>query len=187
MSRRPSRREFAQTVVYTTLGSYLAFSTGACRREPTLRRKSGAHAFFTEAQFLTVSAACERLLPRDEDPGAIDLGVPVYVDRALAYDDYKHWSERFPHALAALDRDAQEACGQPFHLASADVQDDILEDWEDGNEDQREFLQRLLHLTLEGAFGDPSHGGNKDGEGWRLIGFHPGDPMPGMHHHGGKA
>ena len=29
----------------------------------------------------------------------------------------------------------------------------------------------LRTLVLEGAFGDPAHGGNADGAGWRLLGY----------------
>ena len=177
-----SRRTFLQTVVYTGVGGYLAIATGACRRTSLRNQSEPGHAFFTEAEYATVAAACERILPRDEDPGAIDLGVPVYVDRALAHDDYLHWADRFRKGVQALDAEAQSRAGKAFHDLAADAQDDIVEDWESGSAEQQEFFRMLMHLTLEGAFGDPSHGGNKDGLGWRLIGFAPGPPMPGMHH-----
>jgi gluconate 2-dehydrogenase gamma chain len=136
----------------------------------------------THAEYLTVGAACERILPRDEDPGALDLDVPVYIDRMLALDDYRHWADSFRAGLVALEVESQGRCGKPFHLAGAVEQDDILEAWQDGTPAQSEFVRMLVHLTLEGAFGDPSHGGNKNGLGWRLIGFQPGEPMPSLHH-----
>jgi gluconate 2-dehydrogenase gamma chain len=179
-----SRRVFLQTVVHAGLGGYLAIATGACHRGPLLRarRKSG-HEFFTPAEFETVAAACERIFPHDdEDPGAIELGVPIYIDRALAHDDYLHWSNRFRQGVQDLDDEAQNQLKNRFHRLEASDQDDILEDWESGSPVQHEFFRMLVHLTLEGAFGDPSYGGNRGGLGWRLIGFAPDAPMPGMHH-----
>ena len=35
------------------------------------------------------------------------------------------------------------------------------------------FLRIVLALTLEGFLGDPRHGGNKGGVGWRVVGFSP--------------
>ena len=33
------------------------------------------------------------------------------------------------------------------------------------------FFEALLAATLEGFFGDPVHGGNRDMAGWKLVGF----------------
>src|SRR5690242_17943205 len=41
--------------------------------------------FFTGAESRIVTAACERIFPRDDHgPGATDAGVVVYIDRQLA-------------------------------------------------------------------------------------------------------
>jgi gluconate 2-dehydrogenase gamma chain len=139
--------------------------------------------FFTPAEYLTVCAAAERILPGDADPGAVDLGVPRYIDRALAVDDYAEWRVPFRDGLAALDFQATKRHQKRFDDARPAEQDAILTEWQTrGTPAEREFFRMLLHLTLEGAFGDPSHGGNTDGRGWALVGFHPGPPMPGMHH-----
>ena len=91
---RPTRRQF---VVHTALGfgAYVfgVYGVGckkpeAPKRTPdedaaTLGKRSPAGTF-TALQFATLHAASERILPHDEDPGAIELGVPQYLDRALA-------------------------------------------------------------------------------------------------------
>jgi gluconate 2-dehydrogenase gamma chain len=177
-----SRRVFLQTLASAGLG---ALAVGGCHRRLSLEgnRETGP-AFFTAAEYATMAAACERILPHDdEDPGAIDLGVPHYVDLALAHDDYLHMAERFRQRVQELNGDALTRMGKPFHQLKPDDQDDVLETWESGTPDQEEFFRVLMLLTLEGAFGDPSYGGNKDERGWRLIGFAPGEPMPEMHHH----
>ena len=149
---------------------------GGCKRGGEPR----ALAFLTEAEYATTAAACERLLPRDDDPGAIDLGVPDYIDRALATDQAR-LGERFRAALRALGAEARRRAGVPFAQLSAASQDNLLDDWSDGAPDRAAAVALILTLTLEGAFGDPSHGGNRDARGWQLIGFAPCEPR---HHTG---
>ena len=51
-------------------------------------------------EYFTLSAACERVFPRDDTPGAIDLGAPVYIDRALAVRPLPVWADDFRGGLA---------------------------------------------------------------------------------------
>jgi hypothetical protein len=39
--------------------------------------------WLTDAEFATLSAACDRLIPADETAGAVDAGVPDYIDKML--------------------------------------------------------------------------------------------------------
>ena len=39
-------------------------------------------------------------------------------------------------------------------------------------------MRVLTSLTLEGFLGDPIYGGNRDGVGWKMIGFTPQQPGP---------
>jgi gluconate 2-dehydrogenase gamma chain len=172
MPKTVSRRRFLHSATCSAAGGYLVFALGGCRREKALL-------FLSAAELETTAAACERMLPRDQDPGAIDLGVPHYVDRALAFDDHAHWGERFRAGLRALDDDALRRTGKRFHRGRATEQDDILDEWQDGTPDQVTFVRILMALTLEGAFGDPAYGGNREGRGWRLIGFEPCEPRHG--------
>jgi gluconate 2-dehydrogenase gamma chain len=182
MSREFTRRRFMAQIVYSSLGGYVLFAAGACKRDgrgkgapPTVMRSPGRR-FFSDAELVTLAAACERILPRDQDPGALDLDVPQFIDRALAGDDYHGWQAPMRQGLAELDTMARSRFTKRFHEAAAQAQDDLLSALQDGTRAQRELFSRLVTLTLEGAFGDPSYGGNRNGDGWRLIGFLP---MPG--------
>jgi gluconate 2-dehydrogenase gamma chain len=165
-----SRRHLLQA---GAAGGYLVFALDGCRRKAA---PETARHFFTAAEWLTASAACERILPRDEDPGAIDLGVPAYLDGALAFDDHAHQAAAFREGLRGLDEGSRRRSGKPFHEASSIDQDNLLDDWQDGTPVQAAFVRMLMTLTMEGAFGDPSHGGNRGGQGWRLLGFEPCEP-----------
>ena len=174
-----SRRVFLRVLAYSGVGGYLWSAAGCRNRQP----RPLALEYFTSDEYLTLCAACERILPRDEDPGAGDLDVPVFIDRVLAHDDHRHWGASIREGLTALDGASRQTSAKPFHAADALAQDDLLEDWSDGEPDQAGFFQKLVHLVLEGAFSDPIHGGNKDGRGWALIGFRPCEPTP-SHRHG---
>lgn len=52
-------------------------------------------AFFSEAQLRIVEAACERLIPTDEDPGAAEAGAANYIDGflgAFSFDPPHIWA-----------------------------------------------------------------------------------------------
>jgi gluconate 2-dehydrogenase gamma chain len=42
--------------------------------------------FFQPAEFQTVEALCERIIPRSDTPGARDAGVALLIDKAIAAD-----------------------------------------------------------------------------------------------------
>ena len=123
-------------------------------------------------EYFTLSAACERIFPRDDAPGAIDLGAPVYIDRALAVRPLPVWADDFRGGLARLDADAMGRFGVSFAKARRSDQEAVLTDWEATAEPQNAaFFHNLVVATLEGALSDPIHGGNTAGAGWAELGF----------------
>ena len=90
---------------------------------------------FTAASFATLSAVCERLLPRDEDPGAIDLGVPHYIDGALAEPILATAREMVLTAVSKMDRECRKRhANTPFHEATPEQQDEIMRVWQKGTD-----------------------------------------------------
>jgi len=172
-----TRRRFLELGAAATAAGALA----ACRRDKPARP---ALAALTEAEYAATAALCERILPRDEDPGATDLGVADYIDQALAGDQAR-WRDGFRAGLRALDGEARRRGGKPYGELATAAQDNLIDDWIDGTAAQSEFMHMTMNLTFEGAFGDPSHGGNRDGRGWQLIGFAPCEPR--HHDHAGKV
>jgi gluconate 2-dehydrogenase gamma chain len=143
---------------------------------------------FSAAELATVAAVCERLLPRDEDPGAIDLGVPTYIDRELASPDLASWRDLALEVLPILDRQSGiRHGGKAFVECTPEQQDGLLVAWQRGKGGDKRFFDLMLTLTLEGAFGDPRHGGNAGGRGFGMIGFTPGAPFHDPGGHGGHG
>ena len=127
----------------------------------------------------TATALFERLFPADDQsPGATEIGVVNYVDRALA-SAYREHEESYRLGLAALGRCARERHGVDFVDCEASQQDALLSDLEQGElpdfhaPPQQVFFALLRAHLQEGLFADPIYGGNRDKLGWRALG-HPG-------------
>jgi gluconate 2-dehydrogenase gamma chain len=131
----------------------------------------------SSAEYLALRAACDRVYPRDETPGAADLGVPLFVDRALADARPPPWATGLHEGLARLDATSQRGFGVAFQCAKPAEQDALIAQWagEDETENAK-FVRNLVEATLEGVLGDPTYGGNAGGGGWHEFGFHA-DPF----------
>jgi gluconate 2-dehydrogenase gamma chain len=128
--------------------------------------------------FATLSAVCDRILPRDEDPGALDLGVPEYLDAMLGTKDLATVHEMLGKVFPVLDKEAaKKFSGKKFAEIAPTDQDAILATWQNGTESRQKFFDIAVSLTMEGAFGDPKYGGNKGGLGFKMMGFTPDAPL----------
>ena len=128
--------------------------------------------FFRPDEFDRLEAACERVLPADQDPGAGAIGAAHYIDRLLAEDDFvggvKGWREIFRKGLELLENQARPTYRTGFVGLDAAAQDAVLAACPD-----RLFLRALVEATLDGVFYDPFYGGNRDEAGWRIVEFSP--------------
>ena len=125
------------------------------------------------AQLKTLEAFVERLIPRDElGPSAAEAGTQVYIDRALAGPNAGE-KQTFVDGLAAVDAFAKSSQGGAFADLSPEKRDAVITAMERGAAigfaNAQQFFTRVRRLTLEGMFGDPYHGGNRNFAGWDLI------------------
>jgi len=132
------------------------------------------------AQLRILEAFVDRIIPKDElGPGAAESGVAVYINRSLG-DYLKGERAAFVEGLEATDAYAKRSHGRAFVELSSDQQDAVLTAMDDGKAEgfanSQAFFARARRLTLEGMFGDPYYGGNKNFAGWDLIRY-PGPRM----------
>jgi gluconate 2-dehydrogenase gamma chain len=155
--------------------------------------------FFSPDEWAFLTAACDRLIPEDEHgPGAVALGVPQYIDRQMgtSWADGGNWYMHGPFLEAKPEFGYQSAltpkqqyrlgikaidalCRQHFNSTFAGLQqaaqDDVLRRIEKGELTSEElplkpfFAGFLLKNTMEGYFGDPMYGGNRDMAAWAMI------------------
>ncbi|HVX44103.1 MAG TPA: gluconate 2-dehydrogenase subunit 3 family protein, partial [Mycobacteriales bacterium] len=104
----------------------------------------------------TLRAVVDRLVPADDYPSGWDSGVGDFLERIFATDLIDS-RDRLQQGLDQL--------GDFANLDPAD-QDRVL-----GSEDMREFVDWLTLLVMQGFYGDPGNGGNRDEISWRALGF----------------
>ena len=82
--------------------------------------------YLTSAHGSVVSAAAERILPRTDTPGAIDVGVPAFIDRF--YGEFMNPADRqlLVTALDEIERAARTAHDASFAALTAAQQDAVL-------------------------------------------------------------
>lgn len=166
---------------------------------PGLRtyRLTTAYLFFNDDEAAFIESAVARLIPKDDQwAGALEAGVPNYIDRQLAgawgagerlyrngpwqpgtpsqgYQLPLTPAELFRTALGAINKELSQT---PFVKMSLEQQDGYLKSLEAGGKylggvPSDVFFGHLWQSTLEGFFSDPVYGGNRDMVAWRMIGF----------------
>ena len=131
----------------------------------------------TQPEAETLEAVVARLIPTDANgPGAREARAAHYIDRALG-GALAASLEAYRSGLANLDAYAQQAKGSRFPQLSERDQDELLSALEQnavpsfGPPGAAAFFNMVLNHTLQGTFGDPFYGGNRNFVGWDLVGY----------------
>ncbi|MBB6449150.1 gluconate 2-dehydrogenase gamma chain [Geomicrobium halophilum] len=161
--------------------------------------------FKRQEDFDVLSAAVERIFPEDDaGPGAISLAIPYFIDKQLAGEygfNSREYMEgpfyegaptqgpqtgllrrgAFLYGIRMMQNIAENEYDESFFDLEPEVQDEILEQFEEGEVEMTgimsdEFFQMFRMATLEGAYSDPVYGGNLNMDGWRQIQY-PGSQM----------
>jgi gluconate 2-dehydrogenase gamma chain len=121
----------------------------------------------------TLDALIDRIIPKDElGPGAVECGVGDYIDRCLA-DYLAAEKPLFLEGLSNLDVYSLRTQKIAFASLTPAQRDAVLTDIDNNQAPNlRGFFNRVRRLTLEGMFGDPVYGGNKNFAGWDLNRYH---------------
>ena len=144
--------------------------------QPAVKREPVENLTAAEADLL--EAICARIIPSDHNgPGAREARAAHYIDRALG-GALKDSREAYRAGLAAFDAYCRSSRRAPFVELSERDQDSVLIDVETGAAasggfpaSSGQFFAMVRTHTLQGTFGDPFYGGNKDFIGWDLIAY----------------
>ena len=132
-----------------------------------------------DAEEQILVAIADRIFPKTDSPGAVEIGAIEYIEIALA-GDYAALVPLYHQGLKAVQRRSRTKFGKPFVDLSDAEKDQLLRDFEAGSADNfkaaAEFFETLRYQVLEGVFCEPKYGGNKNMTGWRLVGF-PGQQL----------
>jgi hypothetical protein len=122
--------------------------------------------------FATVSAIADRILPPTDTPGAVDVGVPDFIDRL--YADFMAPAERqmFTSGLEAVDAAATASHRLPFRSLPAAQQDEVLRAMAKAEEAQPQgFFRMFRSATILGYF-------TSERVGRTVLNY---DPVPGRY------
>jgi gluconate 2-dehydrogenase gamma chain len=114
-----------------------------------------------------VEALTSQIIPSDDGLGAREAGVSFFIDRILGAG-LSHWRPGFEAGL----RDFQAAVrsrnpdAASFASLSNERQVEFLR-----TVDTTRFFEQARLLTLCGMLSMPKYGGNRNGVGWKLLGF----------------
>lgn len=155
--------------------------------------------FKRDDDFEVLSIITERVFPEDDNgPGAIELGVPYFIDKQLAgpwgYNAKMYMKrpfqkgeipltngEIFLQGVRKINEISNKEKNENFADLEEEQQDEILKMFENSKIDMKNidsgvFFTVLIQSTLEGVYSDPMYGGNKDMQGWAMKEY-PGPRM----------
>jgi hypothetical protein len=119
ITRREAIRRAALLSGVALSPGWLSFADRAHAQAPA------AKAYLTAAQGATLSAAAERILPRTDTPGAIDAGVPAFIDRLYGEIMTTEEQTLLVSVVDEIEAAAKES-GAPFAALAAAQQDAVL-------------------------------------------------------------
>jgi gluconate 2-dehydrogenase gamma chain len=163
-----SRRRF---LLLSTLWAAAAGWLAACARfQP--------RAALTPAERRLVEAIADQVIPPDDVAGGKDAGVAEFIDRQLR-GPYRRHVQTYQDGLAKLDLTSRRLEQRAFVDLPFARQTAVLESleadrvpagiWRQGK--ASDFFRLVVDHCLQGFYGSPRHGGNRDAVGWRMLGL----------------
>ena len=202
------RRDFIKGAVVG--GAAAASGTAAIATVETAQAQTAATAAAQQAAGYTflnldeaafVEALVDHMVPADEvSPKGTDLGINIYIDRALAgawgkgerlymqgpwkpgvssqgYQLPLTPAQLYRAGIEATNAHCRKAYGKSFDRIEDNQREEVLVGlstakitFDDGLP-VRVFWSTLYQTVIEGIYSDPIYGGNRNKAGWAIIGF----------------
>ena len=123
--------------------------TGALHAQSQSATPGSALKNFTAVEADTLRAVVDRILPRTDTPGALDVGVPEYID--VMYGEYMtpEEKEKLKHGVVQTNGDSRVAYGARFADLDGEQQDAVLKELAESNPSH---MRQFRDLALTGYF-----------------------------------
>jgi len=162
---------------------------------------AAGYAFLNLEEAAFVEALVDHMVPADDlSPKGTDIGINIYIDRALAgawgkgdrlymqgpwkigvpsqgYQLPLTPAQLYRAGIEQTNGHCRKAYGKTFDRLDEAQREEVLVALStgkltfEGGPPSRTFWTTLYQTVMEGMFSDPIYGGNRDKAGWRLIGF----------------
>jgi gluconate 2-dehydrogenase gamma chain len=199
------RREFLKSAVAG--GAAAATGTAGvalpqtAQAQPAAAPVAAGYAFLNLDEAAFIETLVDHMVPADDlTPKGTDLGINIYIDRALAGGWGKGdrlyaqgpWkpgvpsqgyqlpltpAQLFRAGIEATNTHCRKTYGKNFDKIDETQRQEVLLALSTGKISfdsglpVRVFWGALYQTVMEGMFADPIHGGNKNKAGWKLVGF----------------
>jgi gluconate 2-dehydrogenase gamma chain len=170
-------------------------------QQPPDPQAAAGYAFLNLEEAAFVEALADHMVPADElSPKGTDIGIPIFIDRALAGAWGKGdrlymqgpWKRGVPSqgyqlpltpaqlyraGIEATNAHCRKAYGKTFDRLDEKQREEVLVGLStnkitfDNGLPVRDFWSVLYQTVMQGMFSDPIYGGNRNKAGWKLIGF----------------
>jgi gluconate 2-dehydrogenase gamma chain len=135
-----------------------------------------ARNFLSDDEYHLVEAIAEQIIPTDEWLGGRDAGVANFIDIQLA-GPYSRFQQDYRKGLAAIEDSCIRKYHDKFEKLAWETQTGFLRNMElsklDDNNWKNGFSRKFFELvrshSLQGYYGSPRHGGNKDFVSYRMM------------------
>lgn len=162
-----SRREFLRQ---------LSLACGSILFIPACAGYDSPWRFFSEKEARTIIAFAEQIIPADHDPGATDANVVNFIDKQLV-GPYTRFQDDYRFGVSAIESSAQNLFQKSFFELEWQVQTEFMVQMENGQlpeefwteVNQRSFFNMLLDHCMQGFYGSPRHGGNKNYVSYKMM------------------
>jgi gluconate 2-dehydrogenase gamma chain len=176
-SHKLSRRDFIK--ITTLSAGALSLTAGSISFiEGCAVTRQSEIIFLSEDEIKLVEAIAEQIIPTDDWPGGREAGVANFIDIQLT-GPYRRFQQDYRKCLAALENTCTNKFHCKFENLSWDTQTAVLQDMEAGRLDgdvwrngfSEYFFELLRSHCLQGYYGSPRHGGNKNFISYKMIGI----------------
>ena len=200
------RRDFLKGAVAGSVATTGPLAAEAQAQAPASQPAAAAstvpgYAFLNLDEAAFVEALVDHMVPTDDlTPKGTDVGINVYIDRALAGAWGKGdrlymqgpWKPGVPSqgyqlpltpaqlyraGIEATNAHCRKAYGKSFDRLSEQQREEVLVGLStakitfDNGLPVRTFWGTVYQTVMEGMFADPIYGGNRDKAGWKMLGF----------------
>jgi gluconate 2-dehydrogenase gamma chain len=166
-----TRREFVRIITGGTATVLISFNT-ACKNKISQWR------YLTEEEIALLDAIAEQIIPSDDFPGGKWANVSNYIDKQLVSYYRKHQTA-YREGLANFQRTVVQMNVKKFEELSFADQTGLLKNMETGElsgdywkeHPSNIFFEMMRQHCLQGFYGSPLHGGNREYISYRMLGL----------------
>jgi gluconate 2-dehydrogenase gamma chain len=132
--------------------------------------------FFTDQEAILMDALAEQIIPTDEWPGGRDAGVTNFIDIQLV-GTYSRYQEIYRKGLMGIQETCKSKFNKRFEELPLEEQTLFLKTMETGRTEGKiwangfdsKFFNLIIDHSLQGFYGSPRHGGNKNYVSYKMI------------------